>query len=95
MGKRRIKFLVFCIFTSVQFFLLSVLVIRTVFGDVEKFLKYLEKVASIEAGIFRNIDEIGNKKIRGSIAVAGDIEMSDIDKIEDVAILLASNEVAY
>lgn len=29
MGKRRIKFLVFCIFTSVQFFLLSVLVIRT------------------------------------------------------------------
>lgn len=58
-------------------------------------MKYLEKVASIEAGIFRNIDEIGNKKIRRSIAVAGDIEMSDIDKIEDVAILLASNEVAY
>lgn len=53
------------------------------------------KVGSIEASIFRNIDEIGKKKICGNIAVAGDIEMLNIDKIEDVAILLASNEIAY
>lgn len=62
-------------------------------------MKYLGKVGSIEAdrnvGIFRNIDEIGKKKICGNIAVAGDIEMLNIDKIEDVAILLASNEIAY
>lgn len=62
-------------------------------------MKYSEKVGSIEAdrkvGIFRDIDEIGKKKICGNIAVAGDIETLNIDKIEDVAILLASNEIAY
>lgn len=60
-------------------------------------MKYSGKVGSIEAdrkvGIFRDIDEIGKKKICGNIAVAGDT--LNIDKIEDVAILLASNEIAY